>query len=70
MIITLTVRHGYIGIMNDKIVFVTAFEQEKENHLSIDKYTLRRNKTIHKIWPLEMIKELFKRRFLNQNRAL
>ena len=56
LIKTLTVRHGYISLINDKLVFITAFENERESHLSIERYKLRKNKTIHKVWPLELIK--------------
>jgi len=49
---TLTFRSGYIGIINDNLIFVSSKSSEKVSHYAIDQYKLRNDKTIQKTWPL------------------
>ena len=52
LIKTLTLRHGHIGIINDKLIFVNANLVEPETHLSISQYRLKNDKGFAKVWPL------------------
>ena len=56
LIKTLTVRHGYLGMINDKLVFIYAHHLEPESHLAITQYLLRDDKALAKTWPLEFVK--------------
>lgn len=70
LIKTLTIRHGFLGIINDKLIFINSHYKEPPSHLSIAEYKLKEDKNFFKLWPLEFIKELFKRRYVNRRRAL
>lgn len=67
---TLTVRSGQIGILNEKIVFVASVDVEPVSHLAIEQYRLKKDKSIFKVWPLELVKEVLRRRYANRRRAV
>lgn len=52
LIKTLTVRHGFLGIINDKLIFINAYYKESLSHLSIAEYKLKSDKSFCKLWPL------------------
>jgi hypothetical protein len=56
LIKTLTTRHGYLGIINDKLLFTYAYYKEPSSHLAITEYKLKGDKSFCKLWPLEWIK--------------
>lgn len=35
LIKTLTVRHGFLGIINDKLIFINSYYKEPPSHLAI-----------------------------------
>jgi 5-methylthioribose kinase len=70
LINTLTIRNGYLAIINDKLVFTASFIKEKNNHLAIKEYELRKDKSLFKLWPLEYIKEVLRRRFVNRKKTV
>lgn len=42
--------------MNEKLVFVCAYVNEPQTHLSISEYKLKRDKNYYKVWPIEYVK--------------
>jgi len=41
MVKTLTVRHGYLCIINDRLLFINAHYKEMPSHLSIAEYKIK-----------------------------
>lgn len=41
LIKTLTIRHGFLGIINDKLIFLNCYYKEPSSHLSIAEYKLK-----------------------------
>ena len=67
---TLTVRNGYLAIINESLIFISAKSTEKESYLAIDRYKVRPDKMLHKSWPLEYIKEIHRRRYVNKRKSI
>lgn len=70
LINTLTLRCGHLAIIGDKLIFTSSFIKEKANHLAIKEYHLRKDKSLFKVWPLEYIKDVLRRRYVNRKRAI
>lgn len=52
LIKTLTVRHGQLAIINDKLTFIISYYKEPPTHLSIAEYKLNEDKKFCKTWPI------------------
>ncbi len=66
---TLTTRSGYFAIASDHLIFISSKNTEHNSHLAIDQYQIRQDKALHKCWPLEYIKEIHKRRYVNKKKS-
>ncbi len=67
---TLTTRSGYLAIASDNLIFISSKSTEYNSHLAIDQYQIRQDKSLHKSWPLEYIKEIHKRRYVNKKKSV
>jgi hypothetical protein len=67
---TLTVRSGHLAIISDNLVFIGSNNKEKVSHLAMDQYKMKAEQSLHKVWALEYIKEVHRRRYVNKKKSV
>jgi hypothetical protein len=67
---TLTVRHGFLTILADQLIFLYSILQEKSAKVALKRHELQDNRRLVKEWPLSLLKEIHRRRYLGRKNAL
>lgn len=49
---SLTVRHGFLTILSDQLLFIYSILQEKTNKIALKNHSLQDNRRLVKEWPL------------------
>ena len=67
---SLTVRSGTFSIQQERMVFQYETAEQKASHIAIKPHVIPNDRRFIKEWPLEMVREIYKRRYIQRKTAI